>query len=624
MCAIAGLFHYQDARPVEPQLLKRMGDIMAHRGPDDEGFFLSGPIGLAHRRLSIIDRSGGHQPMFNEDGSIVLIFNGEIYNHLDLQKELLSKGHEYRTQSDTESIIHAYETWGEDFESHLTGMFAFALWDAPRRRLVLSRDRLGIKPLYYTVQRGRLIFASEIKAILEAPGVERRVDPEALDAFLSLRYVPGPKTMFKDIFKLQPGHTLIAERGRISIRKYWDLEFSEEPRDERQALEELKSLLFEVCRSHLMTEVPYGVFLSGGIDSSSVVAVLQDILREKVATFTVGYDHADDVSEFGFADRFSRHAETVHRGFTLPAKDFADWIPRLVWHLDEPVGEPPCIPLYFLARYAKQWATVLHSGEGADELFAGYSIYKRMEMVNRLQASAAYPMARTVSRGLSLLFRNGKLAPYLRAVGKPLEERYRGVSGHFLNVHKTQLLQGSVLPGLGKETFLDGTFAGHYRQVAKTAALNRMLYVDTKTWLPDDLLVKADKMTMAASVELRVPFLDHRLVEFAANLPVSFKIRDGVTKYVLKKVMAPYLPREVVERTKRGFPTPIAQWFRDGLYEPASDMMLDPKASLRTLMDQRPIAEMLQRHKAGSFDYSDELWGLLVLETWFQKFGVQV
>ena len=623
MCAIAGIFNYMVAAPVDPLYLKRMAETMVHRGPDDEGFFASGPVGLAHRRLSIIDLTGGHQPMFNEDGSIALVFNGEIYNHLDLRPLLEGKGHVYRTHSDTEAIIHAYEEYRDDFEAKLTGMFAFALWDAPRRRLVLSRDRLGIKPLYYTMQRGRLIFASEIKAILTVPGVERRVDLDALDAFLSLRYVPGPKTMFKGIFKLQPGHTLIAQDGRIAVRQYWDLAFSEEPRDERQAVEELEGLLFEVCRSHLMSEVPYGVFLSGGVDSSSVVAVLREILKKPVATFTVGYDQAGGVNEFDYARRLSRYAETEHRELTLPAKDFADWIPRLVWHLDEPVGDPACIPLYFLARYAREWATVFHSGEGADEIFAGYSIYKKLEALNRLQTSPLFPLARALSRSLVPLCRRSRLAPYLRAVGQPLDASYRGVSGHFLNSYKGQLVQGCALQGLGPDTFLSATFDGYYDRVKTAATLNRMLYVDTKTWLPDDLLIKADKMTMAASVELRVPFLDHRLIEFAARLPVSFKLRGGETKHLLKKLMERYLPREVIYQAKKGFPVPIAQWFRNGLHEPASEILLNPRNALSVLVNQRPIGVMLERHKAGAFDFSNELWGLLVLEYWFQEFNVR-
>lgn len=600
-----------------------MTDAMVHRGPDDEGLFVSGPVQLAHRRLSIIDVSSGHQPMYNEDESIAIVFNGEIYNHSALRAILEAKGHRYRTHSDTESILHAYEEFGDRFESHLTGMFAFAIWDRPRRRLVLSRDRLGIKPLYYTIHRGRLIFASEIKSILALKGIDRRVDLEALDAYLSLRYVPGPKTMFKDIHKLQPGHTMVVQNGTIVTRKYWELKFEERNCDEHAAAQELEVLLSEVCQDHLMSEVPYGVFLSGGVDSSAVVAVLQKKLTNRLQTFTVGYEQAEDINEFDYAETVSRHVGTTHHKLTLQAQDFADWIPKLVWHLDEPVGDAACIPLYFLARYAKQRATVLQSGEGADEIFAGYSIYKKMEWMNGWQRTPWTPVARTLSRALSSFVETGKIARYARLLGKPLEKRYRGVSGHFMEGLREHL----VKPGTFKshdETFAENMFSQYYSRVSSDHSLNRMLFVDTNTWLPDDLLVKADKMTMAASVELRVPFLDHRVVEFAARLPVSFKIRHGQTKYILKKVMESYLPHDVIYRQKKGFPVPVSDWFKQGLNAIATEILLDSKSRVSGFLDLAYLQKMLNQHKAGVHDFSNELWGILVLEWWFRTFEVQV
>jgi asparagine synthase (glutamine-hydrolysing) len=621
MCGIAGILNLDGHVSTDSSHIKRMGDAMVHRGPDDEGFFISGPIHLAHRRLSIIDLSSGQQPMFNEDSSIVVIFNGEIYNHRQLRNVLESKGHRFRTHSDTESILHAYEEFGDKFESHLTGMFAFALWDMARRRLVLSRDRLGIKPLYYTVHRGQLIFASEIKAILTIQGIERRVDHDALDAYLSLRYVPGPKTMFKDIYKLQPGHTMIVQNGTVTARAYWELTFDEVHRDEREAGQELEALLSEVCHDHLMSEVPYGVFLSGGVDSSAVVAVLQKTLSDKLRTFTVGYEHAEGINEFDHAEIVSRHVGTVHHKLALQAHDFAGWIPKLVWHLDEPVGDAACIPLYFLAKYAKERATVLQSGEGADEIFAGYSIYKKMEFMNDLQNGGFYPLLKGLSRAVAPLAGGGKLARYLRLFGKSLEQRYRGVSGHFMEGIRERLIKPGVFT-TDNETFAEKTFSQYYDRVSTKHDLNRMLFIDTKAWLPDDLLVKADKMTMAASVELRVPFLDHRLVEFAARLPVSLKIRNGETKFLLKKVMEPYLPRDVIYRTKAGFPVPVSDWFKSGLNGLATEMLLNPKSAVSGFVDLGCLRKMLERHKAGVHDFSNELWGLLVLEYWFQAFEV--
>ena len=623
MCGIAGILHMDGHVSTDASCIKRMADAMVHRGPDDEGFFISGPIHLAHRRLSIIDLSSGQQPMFNEDKSIVIVFNGEIYNHRQLRTVLEAKGHTFRTHSDTECIVHAYEEFGDTFESHLTGMFAFAVWDMRRHRLVISRDRLGIKPLYYTVHRGQMIFASEIKAILTMKGIERRVDLDALDAYLSLRYVPGPKTMFKDIYKLQPGHTIVVQDGKVTTRPYWELRFEETHCDERHAAEQLEALLSEVCQDHLMSEVPYGVFLSGGVDSSAVVAMLQKTLSEKLQTFTVGYEHADGLNEFDYAETVSRHIGTVHHKLTLQAQDFADWIPKLVWHLDEPVGDAACIPLYFLAKYAKKQATVLQSGEGADEIFAGYSIYKKMEWMNDLHKRALSPLLVKLSEAVAPRMGEGKLARYLRLFGKPLAQRYRGVSGHFMEGLRDKLIKPGFFSAC-KEDFAEKTFSQYYGGVSTDADLNRMLFVDTKTWLPDDLLIKADKMTMAASVELRVPFLDHRLVEFAARLPVSFKLRNGETKYLLKKVMEPYLPREVIYRTKAGFPVPVSDWFKHGLNGLATGMLLDPKSHVSGFVDVSCLRTMLEQHKTGVHDYSNELWGLLVLEYWFQAFEVRV
>ncbi|WP_447986184.1 asparagine synthase (glutamine-hydrolyzing) [Nitrospira sp. Nam74] len=624
MCGIAGILDLDGHVSTDSSHIKRMADAMVHRGPDDEGFFVSGPVHLAHRRLSIIDLNTGQQPMFNEDNSIVVVFNGEIYNHRQLRNVLEAKGHIFRTHSDTECILHAYEQFGNNFESHLTGMFAFALWDIRRRRLVLSRDRLGIKPLYYTVHHGQLIFASEIKAILTIKEIERRVDHDGLDAYLSLRYVPGPRTMFKDIYKLEPAHTMIAQEGTITTRAYWELTFEENHRDERQAAQELEALVSEVCHDHLMSEVPYGVFLSGGVDSSAVVAVLQKTLSDKLRTFTVGYEHAEGINEFDYAESVSRHIGTVHHKLTLQAQDFANWIPKLVWHLDEPVGDAACIPLYFLAKYAKERATVLQSGEGADEIFAGYSIYKKMEFMNRLQTGILSPLLRAGSQTVAPRAGGGKLARYLRLFGKPLEQRYHGVSGHFMEGIREKLIKPGIFRADNKETFAEKTFSQYYDRVSTDHDLNRMLFIDTKTWLPDDLLVKADKMTMAASVELRVPFLDHRLVEFAARLPISLKIQKGESKYLLKKIMEPYLPRDVIYRTKAGFPVPVSEWFKNGLKDLATGMLLNPKSAVSNYLDAGVIRGLLQEHKSGAGDYANELWGLLILESWFHEFRVQV
>jgi asparagine synthase (glutamine-hydrolysing) len=625
MCGIAGIVLLNGVGTVRQEQLHAMANTMVHRGPDDEGFFFDGSVGLAHRRLSIIDLSQGHQPMFNEDDRLVIVFNGEIYNHTQLRSRLEAAGHRYRTHSDTESILHAYEEFGDEFESELTGMFALAIWDRVRKRLVLSRDRLGIKPLYYVVVGNQLMFASEIKALLAVAGVERQVDYDALDAYLSLRYVPGEKTLFRGIFKLLPGHTLTVEQGGVrTVRQYWDLSFHPEPGDESQLKAELEQLLFDVCRDHLMSEVPYGVFLSGGIDSSAVVAVLSQILQDPVRTFTVGYEQAAEVNEFDYAGLVSRSSGTEHHELRLSAQDFAEWIPQLVWHLDEPVGDAACIPLYFLARYAKPRATVLESGEGADEIFGGYSIYLKMLTMARMRALIPAPVVNLLSRVGDHVGGGGKFSRYCRLFGKPLSEAYRGVSGHFLDGMRQSLLRPEWSASLGGHTYLSHTLSSYFARVRDCDPLNQMLYFDSKTWLPDDLLIKADRMTMAASVELRVPFLDHRLVEFAARLSPAHKIKGKTTKYLLKEVVEPYLPREVVHRPKKGFPVPVAAWFRGGLYDLACEVMLGPSSRIVNFIRREELSQLLHRHKAGQEDFSNELWGLLVLEYWFQGFGVHV
>ena len=623
MCGIAGIVHLNRAGTVRQEQLHAMANTLVHRGPDDEGFFIDGPVGLAHRRLSIIDVSQGHQPMFNEDDRLAIVFNGEIYNHAQLRSRVEVAGHRYRTHSDTESILHAYEEFGDEFESQLTGMFAFAIWDRVRKRLVLSRDRLGIKPLYYAIVGNQLVFASEIKALLTIEEIERQVDYDALDAYLSLRYVPGEKTLFRGIFKLLPGHTLVVEEGMWTVRQYWDLTFHPEPRDESQLKAELEKLLFEVCQDHLMSEVPYGVFLSGGIDSSTVVAVLHRILKDPVRTFTVGYEQAADVNEFDYAGLVSRATGSEHHELRLSAQDFAEWIPQLVWHLDEPVGDAACIPLYFLARYAKPRATVLESGEGADEIFGGYSIYHKMLTMARTRALMPASVSTLLSRLGETVGGGGKLSRYCRLFGKPLSQAYRGVSGHFLEGMRHALIRPEWGASEGGHNYLSHTLSSCFARVQDCDPLNQMLYIDSKTWLPDDLLIKADKMTMAASVELRVPFLDHRLVEFAAGLPTDYKIKGRITKYLLKQVVEPYLPREIVHRPKKGFPVPVADWFRGGLYDVAHDVLLGRNSRIVDYLHRAEIASLLQRHKAGGVDFSNELWGLLVLEYWFQRFGVR-
>src|SRR3990172_1889670 len=415
MCGICGIVKFDADDSVSPGLLDAMTDRISHRGPDDFCYFVQDNVGLGHRRLSIIDLRGGKQPIFNEDGSIVIVFNGEIYNYAELTAELIARGHVFKTRSDTEAIVHAYEEYGDDCVTRLRGMFAFALWDRRKQRLLLVRDRLGIKPLYYHHGRESFVFASEIKSLLEAPGIPREVDETALNLYLSLRYVPGPRTMFREIFKLQPGHLLVVDSSGVHLREYWDIKYHSALPSGVDAIKEFDRLLEESVRLQLISEVPLGVFLSGGLDSSAILAVMSRIHKgERIKTFSVGYEGADgredENNEFVYARQAAQAFGAEHHEFRLNALDFCDFIPQLVWHLDEPLADPSCIPLYFIAKLARQYITVVLSGEGADEVLAGYSIYRKMLAIENLRhIPFAGPLAGKIGGRLAATLPSGKV-----------------------------------------------------------------------------------------------------------------------------------------------------------------------------------------------------------------------
>ncbi|MBI4465239.1 MAG: asparagine synthase (glutamine-hydrolyzing), partial [Acidobacteria bacterium] len=450
MCGICGIVNFDPSLPVDKKLLERMTGVLAHRGPDDQGFFVEANVGLGHRRLSIIDLGGGRQPIFNEDRSAVIVFNGEIYNYADLTAELVKRGHSFRTRSDTETILHSYDELGDRCVDWLRGMFAFAVWDRRQRRLLLARDRLGVKPLYFYRGETFFAFASEIKALLEVPSVPRQLDMEALDIYLSLRYVPGPRTMFKNIYKLQPGHLLVLDQNRIRIHKYWDIPSGPpQQRSIQEVLPEFQQLLEESVRLRLVAEVPLGVFLSGGLDSSAILAVMSKVIGgERIKTFSVGYvaeDAEEEKSnEFEYARMAARKFGAEHHEFRVSATDFRDAIPDLVWHLDEPLADPSCIPLYFISKLARKHITVVLSGEGADEILAGYYIYRKMLMLENLRRSVG-PLGTWLASAAATLYPRESGSYYLRMAGLPLEKRYRGVSRAFLPEAKRHLLRGSDL-----------------------------------------------------------------------------------------------------------------------------------------------------------------------------------
>ena len=617
MCGICGIVNSNRDNAVSPGLLETMTGKIAHRGPDDFGYFIDGPVGLGHRRLSIIDLGGGKQPIFNEDESIVVIFNGEIYNYADLTDELIARGHVFKTRSDTETIVHAYEEYGDDCITRFRGMFAFALWDRRQQRLLIARDRLGIKPVYYHRGRDAFVFASEIKSLLEAPGVPREVDETALNLYLSLRYVPGPRTMFKDIFKLQPGQLLVLDGSGIHIRRYWDINYERGVLSTADAAREFDRILEESVRLRLIAEVPLGVFLSGGLDSSAILAVMAKIRQgEPIKTFSVGYESAngveDENNEFAYAREAAQAFGAEHHEFRLKAIDFADFIPQLVWHLDEPLADPSCIPLYFIARLARQFITVVLSGEGADEVLAGYSIYQKMLALENVRR---VPGAESIGGMLGATLPEGKYQNYLRMAGIPLARRYRGVSRGFFPAMQARLMGRSTT---ARES-LDEIYAPYFQAVSQASPLNRMLYVDAKVWLPDDLLLKADKMTMANALELRVPFLDHKLVEFAAQLPDSMKLEGSTGKKLLRQSMQGTLPDSILHRSKKGFPVPTQSWLHGQLKQFTRDILSATDSASRCYFDPKVIEEIVKGQEAGA-DRHQELWTLLIFEFWHKIF----
>jgi asparagine synthase (glutamine-hydrolysing) len=618
MCGICGILNFDPGHHVRKTLLVSMRDLMAHRGPDDAGIYLNKNIGLGHRRLSIIDISRGHQPMCNEDETLWIVYNGEIYNYLDLKNHLISKGHVFKTNSDTEVVLHAYEEFGVNCLEKLRGMFAFAIWDERKKQLFAARDRLGIKPFYYTMLSNAFLFSSEIKSMLLDPRVERRVDDEALFYYLNVRYVPGAHTMFKNIWKLQPGHYILVRKNDVKIRPYWKLN-EIAMNNNRTGLpyeDEFIDILRDCIEMRLMSEVPLGVFLSGGIDSSIVVALMSKLSNNKIKTFSVGYEKDFGVNEFNYARMVAQKYDTEHYEYPITALEFYDFIPRLVWHMDEPISDPAAIPLFYLSRYAKQHVTVILSGEGADEILAGYYIYKKMLTLEKFRILPRILRENILLNLMERVLRSEKQKNYIALARLPLEQRYKGVSRAFT----PQSIQRLYKHNHPYKESLDAIYESYFSDVQEVSALNRMLYVDVKTWLPDDLLMKADKMTMASSQELRVPFLDHRLVEFAFSLPSEKKLSNNSTKYLLRKIAKPLIPKPIIKREKKGFPVPINHWFRGDLNKFSREVLLDPSGACRDFFDPGYISSLLENHTNGRADFSENIWNLLVFEYWHNNF----
>jgi asparagine synthase (glutamine-hydrolysing) len=635
MCGIAGIVAVDQLDQDAPARATRMRDVITHRGPDEAGLHCDAYAALAHRRLSIVDLSTGQQPLSNEDGSIWVVFNGEIYNHGDVRKDLEAHGHKYRTKSDTETIVHAYEQWGEDCIHHFRGMFAFAIWDAPKRRLLLVRDRLGIKPLYWTRTPSALIFGSEIKAILASDLIEPEANGAVLPEILSTRYTSGEETLFRGIHKLLPGHLLVFEGGEIKTRQYWDVPTRETASNQQPATHPIvrfRELLEESVRLRLMSDVPLGMFLSGGIDSSAIAAIMAKMIDRPLQTFSVAFkDRA--FNELEYAREVARAIGAESHEIVIDDQDFFGALPKLVWHEDEPIAHTSSVPLYFVSALARQHVTVVLTGEGSDELLAGYGKYPRVAW--NWRAGTVYermlPAAMRASIAHGVVPRlPRKLARYAKrsflAMDRSAESMF------FDNFASIRLAdqQALLAPELRAAATRAGAYAsslGYFNKPnGSSTLLDRLLYADIKTYLVE-LLMKQDQMSMAASIESRVPFLDHKLVEYAATLPDQWKLSGFTTKRVLRESMKGLLPESILNRPKMGFPVPFAGWTRGAWNAVARDVLLDRRSRERGIIDADAVDTLLRHHAEGRTEGGDRIWSLLNLELWHRTFidkqGVQ-
>ncbi len=625
MCGIVGVVNLDGAR-ADSELLARMNEAIRHRGPDEEGAYLEGHVGLAMRRLAIIDLAGGQQPIANEDRSAWIVFNGEIYNYRELKKRLEDLGHRFRTDSDTEAIVHAYEEFGADCPKHLRGMFAFAIWDARRQELFLARDRVGKKPLLYAKTPGAFVFGSEFTALLRHPAVSRDVDREALHHYLSFMCVPAPMTAYRSIRKLEPGHSLTLTRGgELKTERYWQPDFTRKIEiTEEEAGERALALLREAVRVRLMSEVPLGAFLSGGVDSSAVVTLMAEESGTPVKTFSIGFDE-QDFSELHHARRVAERVGADHHEFVV-RPDALEVLPTLVEHYGEPYADSSAVPTYYVSRETRRHVTVALNGDGGDECFAGYERYAAMRLSERYRKLPAVLRERVIRQAVGLLpaseLRRGRvrsLKRFLRAASLPPVERYL----RWVCVFDAQAKDELYTEEFRRETASSDAgqwLAPWFARANGAGVVDAALLADTMTYLPNDLLVKVDIASMAVSLEARSPFLDHHVIEFAASLPEGLKLRRLTTKYLLKKALAKLLPPENLRRAKMGFGVPVGHWFRAEMQGFLRENILSERSARRGFFRPEAVRRLVDLHTRGERDYTHQLWTLLMLELWFQRF----
>jgi asparagine synthase (glutamine-hydrolysing) len=623
MCGICGIFEHERREVFPEQLLERMNHTILHRGPDDGGVYLGEGLGFGFRRLSIIDVAGGHQPISNEDGTLWVMLNGEIYNYPELRRELEGKGHRFSTNSDTETIVHLYEECGEQCFARLRGMFAIALWDAPRRRLLLARDRVGKKPLFYSADPQRIVFGSELKALLAAGGISRDTDIHALSDYFSLGYIPAPKTIYRAVRKLRPGHYLVAERGQIRESNFWNFSFAEtDSHTEEEWCERIRHELCEATRIRLMSDVPLGAFLSGGVDSSGVVAAMSRLMNQPVTTCSIGFDEVE-YDEADYARRIARQFSTDHHEQVV-RPDAAAIVDRLAWHFDEPFADSSAIPTYYVSAVARQHVTVALGGDGGDENFAGYRRYVFDQMENHLRSIAPYGLRRAIFGPLGRLYPALAWAPrvfrgkatFQSLSRTPLEGYFNSVS-IFRPAEKAHIFTPGFRAALADYDSIE-VFREHYDRAGTDDLLSRIQYVDIKTYLPDDILAKVDRASMAVSLEVRAPILDHKFMELVARIPSSMKLRGRQTKYVFKKALSGTLPDEILYRPKQGFAVPLDRWFRRELKDMAHAAIFD---SPDEVLDQRFLRKIWDQHQKRSYDRSAHLWTVLMYRKWRKTFA---
>jgi len=601
-------------------LLKSMCDAIRHRGPDDEGYYLSDGVGLGMRRLAIIDVASGKQPIGNEDGSVVVVFNGEVYNFAALRDRLEAAGHRFRSDSDTECIVHLYEAYGDACVEHIRGMFAFALWDSRKRRLLLARDRVGKKPLLYSLSGHGLCFASELKALLQGPVVARDLDPVAIDHYLTFGYVPAPLSIFRNISKLAPGHRLVYENGTARVERYWHLRYSPLLQlDEIEAVERLRALLMEATRLRLVAERPIGAFLSGGIDSSLVVAAMAEQASGPVKTFSIGFNEPA-YDERRYARIVAGRLGTDHHEFVVSGAGL-DVLPDLVWHYDEPFADSSAIPSYQLARFTREHVVVALNGDGGDESFGGYLRYHYGRIAERIPSNAVARWLAGVA-GCALGRRTqgslARAARVLRTLATDRPDRYASLVSTFA-ADQRHTLYSQQMRSLTSDSDPYAMVRERFRDSDGKNVLDRTLHVDVETYLPGDLLVKMDIATMAHSLEARSPFLDHQLMEFAARLPPSLKIRGRTGKYLLKALAREWFSEQIIDRRKKGFGVPLDSWLRRELRPLARDALTDRVARDRGLFDPEAVVALLEEHDAG-IDHGHRIWALLSFELWCRTF----